>query len=54
MDQCKEPHVVYGLPEGTYILHEELPPYAEDVMYLQEDIQFEVKSMGVLRGGDEG
>lgn len=26
---AKEPHVVYGLPEGTYILHEELPPYAE-------------------------
>ena len=42
---AKEPHVVYGLPEGTYILHEELPPYAEGYVSA-EDIEFEVKEDG--------
>ena len=41
----KEPHVVYGLPEGTYILHEELPPYVEGYVSA-EDIEFEVKEDG--------
>ena len=41
----KEPHVVYGLPEGTYTLHEELPPYAEGYVSA-EDIEFEVKEDG--------
>lgn len=41
----KEPHVVYGLPEGTYTLHEELPPYAEGYVSV-EDIEFEVKEDG--------
>ena len=41
----KEPHVVYGLPEGTYILYEELPPYAEGYVSA-EDIEFEVKEDG--------
>ena len=42
---AKEPHVVYGLPEGTYILHEELPPYVEGYVSA-EDIEFEVKEDG--------
>ena len=41
----KEPHVVYGLPEGTYTLHEELPPYAEGYVSA-EDMEFEVKEDG--------
>ena len=41
----KEPHIVYGLPEGTYTLHEELPPYAEGYVSA-EDIEFEVKEDG--------
>ena len=41
----KEPHVVYGLPEGTYTLHEELAPYAEGYVSA-EDIEFEVKEDG--------
>ena len=41
----KEPHVVYGLPEGTYTLHEEMPPYAEGYVSA-EDIEFEVKEDG--------
>ena len=41
----EEPHVVYGLPEGTYILYEELPPYAEGYVSA-EDIEFEVKEDG--------
>ena len=36
---------VYGLPEGTYILHEELPPYVEGYVSA-EDIEFEVKEDG--------
>ena len=41
----KEPHIVYGLPEGTYTLHEELAPYAEGYVSA-EDIEFEVKEDG--------
>lgn len=41
----KEPHMMYGLPEGTYILHEELPPYAEGYVSA-ENIEFEVKEDG--------
>lgn len=43
----KEPHVVYGLPEGTYVLHEELPPYTEGYVSA-EDIEFEVKEDGSI------
>ncbi|WP_287713800.1 SpaA isopeptide-forming pilin-related protein [Blautia sp.] len=41
----KEPHVVYGLPEGTYTLHEELAPYEEGYVSA-EDIKFEVLEDG--------
>lgn len=41
----KEPHVVYGLLEGTYTLHEELPPYAEGYVSA-EDIEFEIMEDG--------
>ncbi len=41
----KEPHVVYALPEGTYILHEELAPY-EDGYVSASDISFEVLEDG--------
>ncbi len=37
----KEPHVVYGLPEGTYTLHEELAPYEEGYVSAS-DVTFEV------------
>lgn len=41
----KEPHIVYGLPEGTYTLHEELAPY-EDGYVSASDITFEVLEDG--------
>lgn len=41
----REPHVVYGLPEGEYILHEELAPL-EDGYVSAEDITFEVRADG--------
>lgn len=41
----EEPHVVYGLPEGTYILHEELAPY-EDGYVSAADVTFEVLEDG--------
>ena len=28
-DSSKEEHVIYGLPEGSYTLHEELAPYED-------------------------
>ena len=37
--------MVYGLPEGTYTLHEELAPYTEGYVSA-EDIEFEVKEDG--------
>ena len=44
MDQVKD-HVIYGLPEGTYTLHEELAPY-EDGYVSASDVTFEVKEDG--------
>lgn len=41
----KETHIIYGLPEGKYILHEELAPY-EDGYVSAADIEFEVKEDG--------
>lgn len=41
----KETHVVYGLPEGTYTLHEELAPYEEGYVSAS-DIEFEVLEDG--------
>ena len=41
----EEPHVVYGLPEGTYTLHEELAPY-EDGYVSAADVTFEVLEDG--------
>ncbi len=41
----KEEHVIYGLPEGTYTLHEELAPY-EDGYVSASDVTFEVKEDG--------
>ena len=41
----KEDHVIYGLPEGTYTLHEELAPY-EDGYVSASDVTFEVKEDG--------
>ena len=41
----KEDHVIYGLPEGTYTLHEELAPY-EDGYVSANDVTFEVKEDG--------
>lgn len=43
----KEPHVVYGLPEGTYVLHEELAPY-EDGYVSASDVTFEVSEDGSI------
>ena len=41
----KEEHVIYGLPEGSYTLHEELAPY-EDGYVSASDVMFEVKEDG--------
>lgn len=41
----KEPHIVYALPEGIYMLHEELAPY-EDGYVSAADVEFEVKEDG--------
>ena len=41
----KEDHVIYGLPEGIYTLHEELAPY-EDGYVSASDVTFEVKEDG--------
>lgn len=41
----KEPHIVYGLPEGTYTLHEELAPYTEGYVSAA-DVEFEVLEDG--------
>lgn len=41
----KEEHVIYGLPEGSYTLHEELAPY-EDGYVSASDVTFEVKEDG--------
>ena len=41
----KEPHIVYALPEGIYILHEELAPYEEGYVSAA-DVEFEVKEDG--------
>ena len=41
----KEEHVIYGLPEGIYTLHEELAPY-EDGYVSASDVTFEVKEDG--------
>ena len=43
----KEPHVVYGLPEGTYTLHEELAPY-EDGYVSASDVTFDVLEDGSI------
>ncbi|SHK54166.1 SpaA isopeptide-forming pilin-related protein [Hespellia stercorisuis] len=43
----KEAHVVYGLPEGSYTLHEELAPL-EDGYVSAEDIEFEVLEDGTV------
>lgn len=40
-----EAHVVYALPEGEYILHEELAPF-EDGYVTAEDVTFTVKEDG--------
>ena len=42
----KEEHVIYGLPEGSYTLHEELAPY-EDGYVSASDVMFEVKEDGL-------
>ncbi len=41
----KEEHVIYGLPEGAYILHEELAPFEEGYV-TAEDVDFQVKADG--------
>ena len=41
----KEPHIVYGLPEGTYTLHEKLAPYADGYVSAA-DVEFEVLEDG--------
>ena len=41
----KEAHVIYGLPEGTYILHEELAPFKEGYV-TANDVEFDVKADG--------
>lgn len=41
----KEPHIVYGLPEGSYTLHEELAPYADGYVSAA-DVEFEVLEDG--------
>lgn len=41
----KKPHVVYGLPEGIYMLHEELAPYEEGYVSAA-DVEFEVLEDG--------
>lgn len=41
----KEPHLVYGLPEGSYTLHEELAPYEKGYVSAS-DVTFEVKEDG--------
>lgn len=41
----REPHVVYALPEGTYILHEEHAPHEEGYVSAN-DILFEVSEDG--------
>lgn len=43
----KEPHIVYGLPEGIYVLHEELAPYKEGYVSAA-DVEFEVKEDGSI------
>ena len=43
----KEPHVVYGLSEGSYLLHEELAPY-EDGYVSASDVTFEVSEDGSI------
>lgn len=46
VDQYRnEEHVIYGLPEGSYTLHEELAPY-EDGYVSASDVTFEVKEDG--------
>ncbi|WP_420319530.1 MSCRAMM family protein [Faecalicatena contorta] len=41
----KEEHVIYGLPEGAYILHEELAPFEEGYV-TAGDVDFQVKADG--------
>lgn len=41
----KEPHIVYGLPEGSYTLHEELAPF-ENGYVSAADAAFEVREDG--------
>lgn len=43
----KEPHVVYGLWEGTYLLHEELAPYGDGYVSAS-DVAFEVSEDGSI------
>lgn len=43
----KEPHIVYALPEGVYILHEEMAPYEEGYVSAA-DVEFEVKEDGSI------
>lgn len=43
----KEKHIIYGLPEGDYLFHEELPPYAEGYVTAQ-DVPFTVKADGSI------
>lgn len=41
----KVAHVIYGLPEGAYILHEELAPFEEGYV-TANNVEFEVKADG--------
>lgn len=42
----KEAHVIYGLPEGEYILHEKMAPYKEGYV-LASDLTFQVSEESV-------
>lgn len=43
----KEPHIVYGLPEGDYVLHEELAPLADGYVSAA-DVEFSVSEDGSI------
>ena len=43
----KEEHLEYALPAGNYVLHEELPPFADGYV-TAKDVPFEVKEDGTI------
>ena len=44
-ETTEEEHIVYALPEGEYVFHEELPPY-QDGYVTAKDVPFVVKEDG--------